>query len=119
MIKLLAALIKLGLCIGTLIFSGMLIFTPNPSIHAIAILVGLIGTLVTLNTFVIDAQSVAEGLKKELRLVQFQSLILDEVKRNNNQVVNLVTSQADLLTKMTSLAVKGAGTQHFRETEKH
>src|SRR5271168_2942963 len=106
MLKIFIGLIKTGLCVATLVTSVMLIVAVNPSLRSIRIVAGLIGILVIINTVVIDAISVADALKREFRLVQYQNLILEEVKKNNVQVINLITSQAELLSRMTSIAMK-------------
>ena len=105
MLATIANFLKSVLYTAVFIASWMIIFTPDPSMHRVGILVGLIGILVTLNTDGINGIKLAESLRKDLKLVQLQDMILNEVKKNNTEVINLVMSQADLLSKMTTIAM--------------
>lgn len=81
------------------------IFNPNPSLHSIAILIGAMGLLLLLNSDVLENLKFVELMRKDFKLIEIQDMILLEVKNNNKQVIDLITSQADLLSKMTKLAV--------------
>jgi hypothetical protein len=61
--------------------------------------------LVVLNTDGINGIKFTESLRKDLKLVQIQDIILAEVKKNNAEVISLVSSQAELLSKMTTIAM--------------
>lgn len=105
MLATLANFLKSVLYTVVFIASWMVIFIPDPSMHRIGILVGLIGILVVLNTDGINGIKFTESLRKDLKLVQIQDIILTEVKKNNAEVISLVSSQAELLSKMTTIAM--------------
>lgn len=46
------------------------------------------------------------GIRHDMRLLEMQNSILQEISKNNKQVIDLVLSQAELLSKMTSAAIK-------------
>ena len=47
-----------------------------------------------------------QAMRKDFKLVEIQNVILNEVKIHNDKVMELMTSQADALTKMTRVAIR-------------
>lgn len=99
-------LLKLLLCGAVAFLSVNVIVHPDVSNHLIVILVGLIGLLIAFNSNTIDSLKFIDNLRKDFKMIEIQDFILREIKNNNTQVIGLITSQADLLSKMTSIAIK-------------
>ena len=99
-------IIKIVITFAISMMSVILMLNSNPSPHSIGIVIGLIGLLTALNSDVVDSIKVADSLRKDFKLIEMQDAILKEVTSSNVKVLNLVTSQAELLSKMTSIAVK-------------
>lgn len=81
---------------------------PNPSNHMITIVLGIIACYVINISTDMDFMRSGESLKKDLKLVEYQDLILAELKKSkelNEKAVLLVESQAELLTQMTKIAI--------------
>lgn len=97
--------LNIVLCIGIVISSLYVIFSPNATLHSIGILCGFTAILIVLNSMLLNGIDFIFHMKEDFKMVEFQNLILSDLKSNNTQVVNLVKNQADLLTKMTAIAV--------------
>jgi cytochrome c biogenesis protein CcdA len=106
LLKFIVGFVKLLLFCSVGVLSIGAILNPNPSLRGIAILAGTMGILLLTNSDVLENLKFVELMRKDFKLIEVQDLILSEVKNNNKQVVDLITSQADLLSKMTKLAVK-------------
>ena len=75
------------------------------TIERIGILAALIGILVVSNAVILDFIKYDDAFVRNLRLAQYQDKILLELRANDKRVVNLITTQADTLEKMTTAAV--------------
>lgn len=106
MIKQVIGFVRFILCSSVAFISILSIFKTSISEHTLQTLIGLIGLLIISNTYVLDVLLKTYLIREDLKLVAFQDLIFNEIKKNNTQVVNLVVSQAELLSKMTNIAMK-------------
>lgn len=105
-------IIKIVITFAISMMSVMLILNTNPSPHSIGIVIGLIGLLTALDSDVIESIKIADSLRKDFKLIEVQNAILKEVTTSNTKVLSLITSQAELLSKMTSIAVKKTSEPH-------
>ena len=80
-------------------------FLPNPSLHSITMLVAVIGCLIIYNTMLLENNIFIENIKRDLKISEVQQLILKETKDGKRQTIDIITSQANLLQKMTNIAI--------------
>ena len=106
----LLALLRLGLCVMLVISACAVLLNSNPSLRQIGALCAgmalLLPFLVNSSIFLEDMIVLGIGVRHDMRLLEMQNLILTEIQKNNKQVIDLVVSQAELLSKMTSAALK-------------
>jgi hypothetical protein len=104
------AFIRLALCVLLVISACAVLFNPNPSLRQIGALVAFVALmvpfLVNSSIFLEDMIILGIGIRHDIKLVEVQNLILQEIQKNNKQVIDLVVSQAELLSRMTSAAIK-------------
>jgi hypothetical protein len=101
----LAQLIKLSLMCGAFGMGVALLIVANPSIHMIAVFAAIIGLLVIYNIFLLENTVFIENFRKDLYTAEIQELILKEIKDGKTQTINITTNLADLLKKMTNIAM--------------
>lgn len=106
MMKDILAIVKTLFIMAVGALSVIVIFNPNPSLHSISILVGMIGILITTIAGTIDNIDYVYEVRKDFQLIDIQNVILSKIELNNKQVISLISSQADLLYKMTDIANK-------------
>lgn len=99
-------LVKSLLSIGVGALAFIIIFHSDAPISLLKIFVGLVGLLVVFNSNTLESIKFIDSIRRDFKLVEVQNFIASEIKKNNTQVINLITSQADLLSKMTAVAMK-------------
>jgi hypothetical protein len=88
-----------------IIYGSIIMFNHNPSLHSIAMLVAAIGFLITYNTILLEDNIFIESIKRDLRIAEIQQLILKETKEGKKQTIDIITNAANLLQKMTNIAM--------------
>lgn len=78
----------------------------SPPAYMMRVLLGSIGLLFLVHHEHLIGLNFVNTLRKDLKLVEVQNAILNEVKNNNTKVMELMASQADALSKMTKIAIK-------------
>jgi hypothetical protein len=98
--------IKIAFLVEVLTLSMLIILLPAPSIALMRLFAGSIGILLLTNHEHLANLNFVQALRKDFKLVHYQTLILNEIKANNDKITAFMTTQADTLAKMTSIAVK-------------
>jgi hypothetical protein len=71
---------------------------------SIGVLIAVIGLLLVANSFELKSIHSYEDIKRDMKMVEYQELILKEMQYQNDRIFKLHTANANALSKMTTLA---------------
>jgi hypothetical protein len=78
----------------------------EPTLQHIALMISAIGWMVIINNARINTLSFFQSVKQEMSSLKLQGEVLAEIKNANVKTKEFIGAQADMLSKMTDIAVK-------------